>query len=274
MVARRSGEVALMSDTVTSVLQGAVLTIRLNRPEKLNAFNDEMTQALLEAVVAAGVDTSARAVVLCGTGRAYSAGQDLETFVERLSAPDEFSVAEHLRRGFNRIVKEIRRMEKPVIASLNGIAAGVGLSIALCCDLRIAADDAQLTLGFSKIGLIPDGGGSLMLPLLAGLGRALELAWTSDRLDAKEALRLGLVNRVVPSVAIGDETALYAARFADISPIAAGLTKRAFNRSVIPDFRRWLDEEPDLQELAARGPDLREGVLAFTQKRPPAFAGR
>ena len=261
-----------MSETVTSVLQGAVLTIRMNRPEKLNAFNDEMTQALLAAMTAAAADPNARAVVLCGTGRAYSAGQDLAAFAEDGPAPEAI-VAQSLRRGFNPIAKAIRAMEKPVIASLNGIAAGAGLSLALCCDLRIAADDAQLTLGFSKIGLIPGGGASLMLPLLAGLGRAFELAWTSDRIDAKEALRLGLVNRVVPSIAIGDETALYAARFAQMSPVAAALTKRAFNRSVLPHFERWLDEEADLQESAAREPDLREGVRAFVERRPAVFAG-
>ncbi len=273
MVAQRGGEVASMSDTVTRSRQGSVLTLRLNRPGKLNAFNDEMTEALLAALRDAAADIEVRAVVLGGTGRAYSSGQDLETFVERALQPVEFSVAEHLRRGYNVLVRQIRTMEKPVIAALNGVAAGVGLSIALCCDLRVAAEDAQLTLGFSKIGLIPDGGGSFMLPLLAGFGRALELAWTSDRIDAAEALRLGLVNRVVPSASFLEETAAYAARFAEISPVAVGLTKRAFNRAVIPHFERWLDEEADLQEEAAHGPDLREGVLAFMQKRKPAFAG-
>ena len=263
-----------MSDTVTRERRGAVLTLLLNRPEKLNAFDDEMTAALIAAMRDAAADPEVRVVVLGGTGRAFSSGQDLETFVRRATDPGDFSVAQHLRAGYNVLVTQIRTLEKPVIAALGGIAAGVGLSVALCCDLRIASDDVQLTLGFSKIGLIPDGGASLMLPLLAGFGRALELAWTSERIDAGEALRLGLVNRVVQAASFAEETARYAERFAALSPVALGLTKRAFNRAVMPHFERWLDEEAELQELAANGPDLREGVLAFMQKRPPAFALR
>jgi 2-(1,2-epoxy-1,2-dihydrophenyl)acetyl-CoA isomerase len=161
-----------------------------------------------------------------------------------------------------------------VIASLNGIAAGVGLSLALACDLRIAADDVILTLGFSKIGLVPDGGGSFLLPLLVGIGRGLELAWTSDKIDAAEGHRLGLLNRVVPSAALEAETQAYAERLAEVSPTALALTKRAFNRAVLPNFAAWLDEEADLQEEAASGPDLMEGVRAFMEKRKPAFAAR
>jgi 2-(1,2-epoxy-1,2-dihydrophenyl)acetyl-CoA isomerase len=253
---------------------GPVLTLRLNRPDKLNAFNEEMTEALISALEEAGRDPGVRAVVLGGTGRGFSAGQDLEAFVQRQTSPDPLSVGDHLRRGYNVAVTQIRSMEKPVIAALNGIAAGVGLSIALACDLRIAADDAVLTLGFSKIGLIPDGGASLMLPLLAGLGRGLELAWSSDKLDAHDALRIGLVNRVVPAADFEAEALAYAQKFAALSPVAIGLTKRAFNRSMIPHLAQWLDEEADLQSQAAEGPDLREGVAAFMQKRKPAFAAR
>jgi 2-(1,2-epoxy-1,2-dihydrophenyl)acetyl-CoA isomerase len=253
---------------------GNVTTLTFNRPDKLNAFNDEITEALLDLLGTAAADPSVRAVVLRGAGRGFSAGQDLETFVKRRQGAEPVSVADHLRKGYNRIVTLIRTMEKPVIASLNGIAAGVGLSTALCCDLRIAADDAVLTLGFSKIGLIPDGGASLMLPVLAGFGRGLELAWSSDRIDAHEAHRLGLVNRVVSAPLLEAETAAYAQRFADISPIAAGMTKRAFNASVLPNFAAWLETEANLQEEAAAGPDLMEGVAAFLQKRKPAFAAR
>jgi len=251
-----------------------VLTLTFNRPEKLNAFNEAITSDLIEALHYAEGATSVRAIVLRGEGRGFSAGQDLEAFVRLKTSATPLSVAEHLRRGYNVVALSIRRIEKPVIASLNGIAAGVGLSLALACDLRIAGDDAQLTLGFSKIGLIPDGGGSFMLPLLAGFGRALELAWTSDKIDANEALRLGLVNKVVPAAALAAETQAFAERYAAISPIAIGLTKRAFNRSTLANFAQWLDEEADLQEEAAAGPDLMEGVRAFMEKRKPAFAAR
>ena len=240
----------------------------------LNAFNEEMTEGLIAALEDAGKDSSVRAIVLAGTGRGFSAGQDLEAFVRMQTSPEPISVGDHLRRGYNVLVTQIRTIEKPVIAALNGIAAGVGLSIALACDLRIAADDAVLTLGFSKIGLVPDGGGSLMLPLLAGFGRGLELAWSSDKLDAHEALRIGLVNRVVPTAIFEDETLAYAQKFAALSPVAIALTKRAFNRAMIPHLAQWLEEEADLQNEAAQGPDLREGVSAFMQKRKPAFAAR
>jgi 2-(1,2-epoxy-1,2-dihydrophenyl)acetyl-CoA isomerase len=183
-------------------------------------------------------------------------------------------VADHLKRGYNVVVTQIRTIEKPVIAALSGVAAGVGLSLALACDLRIASEDAVLTLGFSKIGLIPDGGASLMLPILAGLGRGLELAWSSDKIDAHQAQRIGLVNRVVPAAEFEAEVLAYAQKFAAVSPVAAGLTKHAFNRAMLPHLERWLGEEADIQDEAAHGPDLREGVQSFLQKRKPEFAAR
>ena len=263
-----------MSEVVLTERHGNVLAIRLNRPDKLNAINEEMTEAQIAAFEAAKADTGVRAIVLGGTGRGFSAGQDLEAFVRMQTAPEPISVAEHLKRGYNVVVTQIRTIEKPVIAALNGIAAGVGLSIALACDLRIAADDAILTLGFSKIGLIPDGGASLMLPVLAGFGRGLELAWSSDKLGAHEAQRIGLVNRVVPAADFEAETLAYAQKFAAVSPVAVGLTKHAFNRAMLPHLKQWLGEEADIQDEAAKGPDLREGVQAFMQKRKPEFAAR
>ena len=253
---------------------GAVLTLTLNRPDKLNALNEPLTQLLLAGLREAASDASIRAVVLNGSGRGFSSGQDLEAFMHLKTSTTPLSVAEHLRRGFNLVALAIRNLEKPVIASMNGIAAGAGLSIALCCDLRVAADDAVLTLGFSKIGLIPDVGGSFLLPLLAGFGRGLELAWTSDRIGAAEAYRIGLVNRIVGAATLTDETAAFAERLAEVSPVALALTKRAFNRAIMPHFAQWLEQEAELQEEAAAGPDLLEGVQAFMQKRKPAFASR
>ncbi|MBC5809645.1 MAG: enoyl-CoA hydratase/isomerase family protein [Candidatus Eremiobacteraeota bacterium] len=251
--------------------RAGVRTLSLNRPDKLNAFTQAQTAALLAALRDARDDRAVHAIVLRGEGRGFCAGQDLEEFVELQHASPSFSIADHLRRGYNAIALTLRETEKPIVAALNGIAAGAGLSLALACDLRIAADDAQLTLGFSKIGLIPDGGGSFMLPLLAGFGRALELAWTSDRIDAADAHRLGLVNKVVPAATLAVEAQAYAERLAGLSPVAVALTKRAFNRAAMPAFAAWLDEEAELQEVAAHLPDLREGVRAFIEKRRPAF---
>ena len=266
-----------MSEPVVLASQrDAVLTLTLNRPEKLNAFTDEMTAALSSALDRVEADPSVRVVVLRGAGRAFSAGQDLEAFVKMQTRDsDALSVAEHLRYGYNPLVMKLRTIEKPIVASLGGIAAGVGLSLALCADVRIAASDAAFTLGFSKIGLIPDGGACFMLPLLAGFGRALELAWTSERITAAEALRLGLVNRLV--TAGGDlaaETQAYATQLARVSPVAAALTKRAFNAAIMPHLAAWLEREAMLQEEAAAEPDLMEGVGAFLAKREPTFAAR
>jgi len=259
-----------MAESVLRSESGGVLTLALNRPDKLNAFDAEMTAALLAALEDADRET-VRCVVLSGVGRGFSSGQDLGEFVRLQQGEVKASVADHLRHGYNRVVLKLRTIEKPVIASLNGIAAGVGLSIALACDIRIAADDARLTLGFSKIGLIPDGGASMTLPALVGLGRALELAWTSDRVGAEEALRIGLVNRVVPAADLEARTAELASQLAAMPALALGLTKRAFNQSTLPHFAAWLDDEANYQELAAAGPDHREGVAAFIEKRAPAF---
>ncbi len=247
----------------------SVLRLTLNRPAVLNAFDVELTAALLAALEDARADHTVRAVLLEGAGRGFSSGQDLAEFVSLAAAGT--TVAEHLRHGYNRVVLALRSLEKPVIAALGGIAAGVGLSLALACDLRVAADDARLTLGFSRIGLIPDGGASLLLPVLVGLPRALELAWSSERIDAPTALRYGLVNAVVPAASFRDDALQYAARFAAISPVAAALTKRAFNEACLPHLAAWLEREAALQGEAAAAPDLAEGLRAFHEKRAPLF---
>jgi 2-(1,2-epoxy-1,2-dihydrophenyl)acetyl-CoA isomerase len=260
-----------MSETILRTERDGVLTLAFNRPEKLNAFNAEMTAALIAALDDAERSASVRVVVLAGTGRGFSAGQDLEEFVRRAGSPGHGSIAELLRTGFNRAATRLRTIDKPVIAALNGIAAGVGLSMALACDLRIAADDALLTLGFSRIGLIPDGGASYLLPVLAGFGRGLELALTSSRIDAREAHRLGIVNRVVPAVELTEASNALAAELIALPASALALTKRAFNRAILPGFSAWLEEEAQLQELAAQNPDHAEGVRAFLEKRAPSF---
>lgn len=264
----------MAGETMLTARAGGVLTVTFNRPAVLNAFDDRMIGELGEILKSAERDAAVRCLVLTGAGRAFSAGQDLGAFIERGERPDAPSIGEHLRSGYNPLVLRLRRLEKPVVAAVNGVAAGVGLSLALACDLRVAAEDAVFTLGFSKIGLIPDGGASLMLPLLVGLGRAAELAFTSDRIDVREAHRLGLINRVAAPDALLAETQQLAQQLAALPTRAIGLTKRAFNRAILPDLAGWLDYETHLQEIASRGADHREGVAAFVEKRKPNFTGQ
>jgi 2-(1,2-epoxy-1,2-dihydrophenyl)acetyl-CoA isomerase len=262
-----------MTATLLTAQDGGVLTLTFNRPEVLNALNDQVVKELGAALRQAERDATVRCLVLSGAGRAFSAGQDLGAFVAREEAPEDFSIREHLQSGYNQIVTRMRGLEKPIIAGINGVAAGVGLSLALAADMRIAADNASFTTGFSKIGLVPDGGMSYMLPLLVGIGRAAELAFTSDRIDAAEAHRIGLVNRVVPAAELGAATQALAQQLAAMPTRALGLTKRAFNRSVLADLATWLDYEAHLQEIAGQTADHKEGVRAFIEKRPATFKG-
>lgn len=259
--------------TILTTQEGGVLTVTFNRPEVLNAFNDQMSAGLRDALRHAERDATVRCVVLAASGRGFSAGQDLGAFMERERTPGAHSIREHLRTTYNDIVTRLRGLEKPVIASINGVAAGVGLSLALGCDIRIAADNAVFTTGFSRIGLIPDGGMSYMLPLLVGLGRAADLAFTSDRIDAAEAHRLGLVSRVVPAAELADATQALARQLAEMPTRALGLTKRAFNQAILSGLHEWLDYEAHLQEIAGRTSDHREGVQAFLEKRKATFTG-
>jgi 2-(1,2-epoxy-1,2-dihydrophenyl)acetyl-CoA isomerase len=260
--------------TMLTAQEGGVLTVTFNRPEVLNAFNDQMSAELRDALRQAERDATVRCIVLAGSGRGFSAGQDLGAFKERERTPGAHSIRDHLRNTYNELVTRMRGLEKPIIASINGVAAGVGLSLALACDIRIAADNAVFTTGFSRIGLIPDGGMSYMLPLLVGIGRAADLAFTSDRIDAAEAHRLGLVSRVVPADQLGEATQALAKQLSEMPTRAIGLTKRAFNRAILPDLAEWLDYEAHMQEIASRTEDHQEGVQAFLEKRKATFTGR
>jgi len=260
--------------TILTTREGGVLMIAFNRPEVLNALNERMVAELGDALKSAERDAAIRCVVLTGSGRGFSSGQDLAAFLTRRGEGDGPSIREHLKRGYNRIILRMRGLEKPIIAGINGAAAGVGLSLALAADIRIAADNASFTTGFSRIGLAPDGGMSFMLPLIVGLGRAAELAFTADRIDAAEAHRLGLVNRVIPAAELGAATGALAAQLAAMPTRALGLTKRAFNRAMLPDLETLLDYEAHIQEIAGRTADHREGVDAFLNKRPATFTGQ
>ncbi len=265
-----------MFDSSSTVLidnDGAVRTLTLNRPDSLNAFNEAMLKALSKAVREAEKDKSVRSLVITGAGRGFSSGQDLAEVSERYKSDQPLELGSHLRAVYNPLIKKIRTMEKPVIASVNGVAAGAGCSLALACDLRIAGESAGFIEAFINVGLVPDCGSTFMLPRLMGMSRAMEMAFTGRKIKAEEALRIGLVNQVVADDRLAEETAKLARKLAALPPRAIGLTKRAINAAWCSDLESQLDYEAMLQTTAGQTRDHREGVAAFLEKRPPNFTG-
>lgn len=257
------------TNLASTELNGSVLTITLNRP-KVNAFNMQMILETQTAFREAERDSRVRVVVLTGAGSVFSAGQDVTDFV----GAEEVSFRSHLQRTYNPLVMQIRRIEKPVIAAINGAVSGAALGVALACDLRIASDQARFVVGFGGIGLAPDSAVSLLLPALIGLGRATEFAFTNAPISAEQALAWGLVNRVVPQDTLRQASGEWAAELASRSARAMGFAKRAFNKAVLSGLEETLDYEAHLQEIAGRGPDHHEGVRAFLEKRPAIFTRR
>ncbi|OGO71626.1 MAG: 2-(1,2-epoxy-1,2-dihydrophenyl)acetyl-CoA isomerase [Chloroflexi bacterium RBG_19FT_COMBO_62_14] len=248
---------------------GGVLTVQLNRP-KANAFDRVMVEELLAVLKHAASDAGIRCLVLTGAGRVFSAGQDVGIIAERLG---EISFREHLERTFNRVILRMRQLEKPIVGAINGAAAGAGLGIALATDIRLAAESARFVFGFTGIGLAADSGTSLNLPLLIGMARAAEMAFTNAPVSADQALAFGLVNRVVPDPELPAAAAELAASLAGGPTRALGLTKRAFNRAVLENLERTLDYEAYLQDIAGKTEDHKEGVSAFVEKRRSRFRG-
>jgi 2-(1,2-epoxy-1,2-dihydrophenyl)acetyl-CoA isomerase len=246
-----------------------IATITLDRPDALNAFDRQLKRELLEAIRAAARDPAVRVLILTGAGRAFSAGQDLR---ER-QAPDAPPLATVVRDEYNPLILAMRRLEKPIIGAINGVAAGAGASIALACDLRIAAEGASFILAFGRIGLVPDSGASWFLPRLVGPAIAAELAFTGDPLTAEEAFRRGAVNRVVAADSLMDEARALATRLAAGAPRALALTKRALQRSQESGLEEALANEASLQGIAGGTSDHSEGLAAFVEKRPPRFKG-
>jgi 2-(1,2-epoxy-1,2-dihydrophenyl)acetyl-CoA isomerase len=248
---------------------GAVTTLTLDRAAALNALTVPLKEELLNAFKAIGRDRSVRAVVLTGAGRAFCAGQDLRERLEPGAAP----LATELRERYNPIIVAMRRLEKPIVGAINGVAAGAGASLAFACDIRLAAPEASFVLAFGRVGLVPDSGATWFLPRLVGTAKAFELAYASEPLGVVEAQRLGLVARVVPTGELVGEAHALAGRLAAGAPIATALTKRALNRSWDARLDEQLDYEADLQGLAGASADHAEGVAAFIEKRPPTFTG-
>jgi 2-(1,2-epoxy-1,2-dihydrophenyl)acetyl-CoA isomerase len=251
---------------------GGVLTVTMNRPEVLNAFNDTMLEELGETMDSAAQDPIVRCVVLTGAGRGFGAGQDLRAFASPPAGGDTGKVSQHLKK-YHRVIYAIRNMPKPVIAAVRGVAAGISCNIALACDLRIAADDASFLEAFARIGLVPDGGGGYFLPRLVGLGRALEMAMLAEEVSGPEAERIGLVNKCVPVAEFEAATHILAQRLAHGPTRSYALTKELMNKSLESDLATSLELEGELQDLARGSEDHREGVAAFLQKRRPNYTG-
>jgi 2-(1,2-epoxy-1,2-dihydrophenyl)acetyl-CoA isomerase len=258
---------------ITFAAEQGVATATLNRPEVLNSFNMAMAAELQDALRVAGEDDAIRAVLLTGAGRAFCAGQDLAEAVpsDGSQAPE---ISEIVRKSYNPLVRAVRALEKPVVCAVNGVAAGAGANLALACDVVVAADTASFVQAFSKIGLIPDTGGTFFLPRLVGLARATALAFFGEKLPAADAHAMGLIYRVVEAARLLDEARAIARRLATLPTRGLGLTKRAFNQSLANDLDAQLEVEVELQAEAARTADFAEGVRAFLEKRQPSFAGR
>lgn len=260
-----------MYETLLYQLEEGVLTIALNRPEVMNAYNQKMGDELYDALKRAEDDAEVRVVVLTGTGRAFCSGQDLN---DRQDVNMNTNLTNSVRERYNPLIIRMQTMRKPILASINGAAAGAGCSFALAADLRIASEKAKFTLAFCKIGLVPDSGASYFLPRLVGTGKAMELALTGDVIDGTEAARIGLVNKVVPAEELEAATKEFALRLAKGPTLSLGLTKRSIYQGAEHDLLTALETEAQYQGIAGRSEDFREGVTAFKEKRVPEFKGR
>ena len=257
-------------ETILYDVDHNVATITLNRPDSLNAFNDKMIGETTDAFKTAGRDSEVRCVVITGSGRGFSSGQDLKDIQGR---PETLSVGDHLRHGYNKLISRMVSLEKPIIGSINGVAAGAGCSVALATDIRIASDKASFLQAFSRVGLVPDSGSTWFLPHLIGYARAYQMAITAEKVPAETALAWGLVNEVVPHDQLGEITAAWAEKLASGPTRAYGLTKRAMRRAMLSSLDEALEYEALLQDVAIETGDHKEGVAAFMEKRQPVYSG-
>jgi 2-(1,2-epoxy-1,2-dihydrophenyl)acetyl-CoA isomerase len=262
-----------------------VLTLTLNRPEVYNALNEQMKKELNDALKEAEKDAAVRCVIIRGAGeKAFCSGQDLKEYggtasthpltADSLSVTKRRSLKESLEKSYNPMVRKMRGMEKPIIAMINGVAAGAGLSIALACDMRIMADSAKLIEVFIRIGLVPDSGSHWFLPRLVGMAKAFEFAALGNDISAQEAERVGLVNKVVSAAELEKTSMEIAEKLAKSPTKSIGLIKRALNKALSSDLDSLLDYEATIQEIASLSEDHKEGVQAFLEKRPAQFKGK
>lgn len=249
-------------------VHSGVASITLNRPDKLNSFTARMAEEVLHAMAGAHGDSSVRALVLTGAGRAFCAGQDLA----EATAPG-VRIEELVEKQYNAIIRAVRTMPKPVLAAVNGVAAGAGANIAYACDLAFAAESAVFVQSFIHIGLIPDSGGTYTLPKLVGMQRAFGQMILADKLPAKRAEEIGLIWKAVPDEALAGEVAAVAAKLATMPTLGIALTKQALERAQGSTLEQQLQVERELQAIAGASKDSKEGVAAFLEKRRPVFTG-
>ena len=257
-------------ESILLTRDGGVGTLTLNRPDKLNAFAGTMRQEIADALNELERDTAVRVIVITGAGRAFCAGADIGYMQQLIERSDVEAMTALVEAG-RKVVMTIRASAKPVIASVNGAAAGGGANLALACDIRIASTQAKLGQTFNRIGLHPDWGGTYFLPRLVGPAKALELLWGADVIGAEEAFALGLFNRVVAPEALAAETAAYARMLAAKPALALSLAKRAVYRSLDQTLPEMLDYELDAQLRCFRSGDAKEGIAAFLEKRDAKF---
>ena len=263
-----------MYETVSLQKHDGAAIIALNRPKVLNAFNGQMHEEMFDAMNDAALDDSVRCIVLRGEGRGFSAGADLSDVLEGDGNPEGPDLGEYLRKTYSRLVVRMIEMEKPIVAALHGPVYGAGLGIALACDLRVAAQNTKFSVAFVKIGLMPDAGVSFFLPRLIGLGRAMEMSMLGDGVDAAEALRYGLVNRVVADAELEGEAAALALRLAGMPTAALGRMKGALYASFETDLEAALERDAVGQTFCGYTQDHKEGVSAFFEKREATFTGK
>ena len=247
-----------------------VASITLNRPDKFNSFNREMALQLQHMLDLCHDDETIRAVYLTGSGKAFSAGQDLG----EITGDNAISFDLILKEHFNPIIRKIRQLPKPVVCAVNGVAAGAGANIALCCDIVVASETASFIQAFSKIGLIPDSGGTFFLPRLVGFQQASALMMLGDKVSATDAARLGMVYKTFPEESFNSESMGIAQTLSRMPTLGLALTKEALNRSMENTLSQQLEMEDELQFKAAHTSDYQEGVNAFMEKRSPLFTGK
>ena len=255
---------------LTLEIEAGVATITLNRPEVYNAFNNGLSFELQDALKQADNDEHVRVVVLTGAGKAFCSGQDLKAAM----GEEKSSFLDSVQNRYNPIIRAMRNMPKPIVGKINGVAAGAGCSLALACDVVVAADHVKLVEVFVNIGLVPDSGSSYFLPKLVGYNKAFELCTLGTKVTASEALELGMVNKVVPIGHLDGAVKIYTDYYANAPTKAIGLMKKMLNKAQSASLDEMLDYEAQCQDIAGNSHDFEEGVNAFLEKRKPEFKGK